>query len=220
MTHLESRSPPATRSSATTPNSMRSSPPPSGPSSKKLSLKRTNKVASFVPKCVSNSSISPKARRSFVGKELGQITKAGLSLAALSEYYLHETLEKADTWRLRYGELDGVPLESWPADAVTYPLKDVSTTQRVYDAQELIVRATTWGASGLPDERRQCMADFSTHLISSWGVRTDGAFVADLKSRLTAQVNTAQSAACEDRHAQSAKLQDAQEHEGDPRPRE
>lgn len=57
------------------------------------------------------------------------------SLAILEARYLGidrtEEKESPDAWRLRYGELDGVPLAEWPAEAVAYPKRDAHGTWRV-----------------------------------------------------------------------------------------
>ena len=63
------------------------------------------------------------------------------SLADLSSLYLGETLQKEDTWRLRYGELKGVPLRKWPDAAKEYAIKDAVTTYRVANA---IVESAKW----------------------------------------------------------------------------
>lgn len=58
------------------------------------------------------------------------------SLAACVERYFGEVLEKEDTWRLRYGELVGVPLEEWPEDATLYALNDATSVYRLYHEQD------------------------------------------------------------------------------------
>ncbi len=62
------------------------------------------------------------ARGIFQGARKGMYT-----LARLSELYLSESLPKEDTYRLRYGELKGIPLEQWPAEAIEYPVRDATT---------------------------------------------------------------------------------------------
>lgn len=52
------------------------------------------------------------------------------SLDALTQRFLKVKLDK-DTWRLRYAELDGVPFEEWPPEAIEYPKQDVETTARL-----------------------------------------------------------------------------------------
>lgn len=69
-----------------------------------------------------------------------------------------------DIWRLRYSELDGVPLKDWPQEALDYALSDAEWTRAVYLDQ---------GTGALVDELPQIRADLSLHLMSCHGVRTD-----------------------------------------------
>lgn len=69
-------------------------------------------------------------RRRFVG---------GVSLADCVLRYFKEDISAGkkgpDVWRLRYGELDGVPLEQWPQDAVDYAISDSIWAYKVADMQ-------------------------------------------------------------------------------------
>lgn len=73
----------------------------------------------------------------------------------------------ADAWRTRYHELDGVPLDSWPNDAVSYPLDDASDTLRAYWAQFFEQNDT------LCDEYRQTRKAFGLRLAEAHGLRTE-----------------------------------------------
>ncbi len=73
----------------------------------------------------------------------GKVRPAEHSLAALVDYWLDEHLAKTDTYRLRYAELDGVPLEQWPQEARDYALKDAVKTFEVYRAQEMDINRVT-----------------------------------------------------------------------------
>ncbi len=57
--------------------------------------------------------------------------KGMYGLARLSELYLSEYLPKEDTYRLRYGELKGIPIEQWPQEAIDYAVRDASVALRV-----------------------------------------------------------------------------------------
>lgn len=61
------------------------------------------------------------------------------SLAALVMNYfkldISETKKDPDAWRLRYAELDGVPLEKWPKAAVNYAIDDSIYALKVYHKQ-------------------------------------------------------------------------------------
>jgi DNA polymerase-1 len=78
----------------------------------------------------------------------------------------------ADIWRLRYNELDGVPLSQWPEEAVDYAMNDAGFTWEVYEDQEREV-----APEGIPGEAGQTQAAWAFHLMSCWGVRTEPAAV-------------------------------------------
>ncbi len=105
----------------------------------------------------------------------------GYSLATLVRHYkgLDRTADKEGekSWRLRYAELDGVPLEQWPKEAVQYAENDAMDTWDVYHQQR-----RTYGI--MPSETEQYRAAWALHLMSCQGIRTDGAKVAALKERL------------------------------------
>lgn len=100
---------------------------------------------------------------------------SAFSLAGLARDLLGRTLDK-DTWRLRYAELRDVPIEQWPDGAKQYAQEDARTTYDVYQAQGT--------APTLADEFHQARAAFSLHLMSMWGLRTNGEWVARLKEWL------------------------------------
>lgn len=56
------------------------------------------------------------------------------SLATLTAQYCNVTMDK-DTWRLRYSELDGVPIHEWPEGAQRYAIDDAVYTLEVYNRQ-------------------------------------------------------------------------------------
>lgn len=93
-----------------------------------------------------------------------------------------------DAWRLRYAELDGVPLDQWPAEAREYPIRDVVQTYQMWCAQASdthsgVVDAVT---GMVTDEQQQAAADFALKLMSAWGVRTNRAKVDALAQLLEA----------------------------------
>lgn len=94
---------------------------------------------------------------------------------------------KLEPWRLRYSMLDGVPIEDWPEPAKSYALEDSVDALEVYNCQAHY--ATQEGSSDgcPPDEARQEMAAWVLRLMAGWGVRTDGAAVAQVKSVLQAE---------------------------------
>jgi hypothetical protein len=98
------------------------------------------------------------------------VSRATYGLDDLVKLYFNEHLEKVDTWRLRYSELDGVPIEEWPADAKTYAIGDAVQALRVREAQEREIKEL-WGE--LPNQAEQQRAAWALHLMSMWGVRAD-----------------------------------------------
>lgn len=82
----------------------------------------------------------------------------------------------ADSWRLRYAELDGLPVSEYPEDAVRYALADLAVAD-VYDAQE-------HHAPLLQDQYRQARAGFWLALTSAWGMRVDPVTVGKFRAKL------------------------------------
>lgn len=112
----------------------------------------------------------------------------GYSLAELELHHLgiDRSAEKEgdNIWRLRYAELDGVPLERWPQEASQYALSDAAGTLKVYKAQE--------AACPLDGELEIARSNWALHLMSCHGIYTDAAKVASLKERcLKARVKDA-----------------------------
>ena len=68
------------------------------------------------------------------GRSEKQIHK--LSLAGLVEHYFNEDISEdkknPDAWRLRYSELDGVPKDKWPEEAVNYAIMDSVWAYKIY----------------------------------------------------------------------------------------
>jgi hypothetical protein len=111
------------------------------------------------------------------------------SLASLVERFLGERVEGKfgpDIWRLRYHELDEVPVDRWPQAAFDYARNDVDLTSRVWSALERYGHAS--GFDAFPDEPDQVRAAWGLHLASCWGIRTDAPAVDALEARLKASV--------------------------------
>ena len=112
----------------------------------------------------------------------GQPTKFGLADAVNRHLGMEvEGKDGDDIWRLRYHELDGVPLSEWPPAARDYALGDAEYPLMVALAQAPIgspimsdeLDPVTTANGGVVDEGRQCRAFLSLHLQAAWGVRTD-----------------------------------------------
>lgn len=110
--------------------------------------------------------------------------KQTYSLASLVEKNFGRIVEKKETYRLRYNELDGVPLESWPHEAKDYALLDAVEALNLYERQE---ERTKNGA--IADEDNQQRAGFWLHLCSVYGLRTDGEKVRALRNELQKEVD-------------------------------
>jgi hypothetical protein len=111
----------------------------------------------------------------------GEWVKAGYSLAGLAGHYLGKDrfAEKTDpnAWRLRYAELEEVPLTEWPVEATHYAKEDAEDTLAIFLKQGGVEGA-------LPTEQEQVRAAWALHLISVWGIRTDAASVDALETVL------------------------------------
>lgn len=86
-----------------------------------------------------------------------------------------------DPWRLRYSELDGVPLNEWPPAALDYAIEDATWARLVYLEQ---AKPSTLAAGPyvLPtgqvvNEVEQTCAAWALHLMACHGVYTEGPMV-------------------------------------------
>jgi DNA polymerase I-like protein with 3'-5' exonuclease and polymerase domains len=97
----------------------------------------------------------------------------------VSRWIERDDAKRNDTWRLRYHELENVPMADWPAEARQYPVDDAVNTLEVAEAQ-------LPKAENLHDLPAQCRAAFAEHLAAMWGLRTDPARVEKLALELGA----------------------------------
>lgn len=114
---------------------------------------------------------------------LGQYKKQFYSLQRLIFKHGHgkKRSKGDDTWRLRYNELDGIPIEQWPDDARSYAMEDAVDTLTIRNSQQRMVMP-----EGIPRENSQVRAHWALHLQSLWGVRTDPESVSKLRAQLQA----------------------------------
>lgn len=85
------------------------------------------------------------------------------------------TLEgNPDAWRLRYSELDGVPLDQWPLEAKEYACDDAVWTIKVFKDQP----------NDIVNADMQTLAAFWLYLLGVYGVRTDPEMVVTLEKNL------------------------------------
>lgn len=95
---------------------------------------------------------------------------------------LSEFKDNPDGWRLRYAELENVPVAQWPPEAVQYAKDDITHLRDLFfhqhqhpcapDFHAFYVRDLVHG-DGIVDEANQARGDFALALLSNNGVITD-----------------------------------------------
>lgn len=80
-----------------------------------------------------------------------------------------------DSWRLRYSELDGVPVDQWPEEALRYALDDVYWTHKL---------ALRYGHPA--DLKNKTCAQFALYLTTVEGIHVDAEVVERLRSEFSA----------------------------------
>lgn len=94
-----------------------------------------------------------------------------------------------DTWRLRYAELDGKPIATWPEEAKQYSQDDARNT---FDVAKVQYEGSQFKNVGflerhdLSHQEIHARAAWAMHLASMWGIRTDLVSVKDLSERIEA----------------------------------
>lgn len=119
-----------------------------------------------------------------VEDDLGEVARRpiGYSLADIAKRRVGMDLNKGkDSWRLRYNELHGVPLDQWPKEAKEYATDDASATLRVYESQSRKPDDEEYLAKVEADQVR---AAFALHALGSRGLRVDLEAVETLEARL------------------------------------
>lgn len=87
-----------------------------------------------------------------------------------------DNAKEHDDWRLRYAELDGLPIEEWPEPARVYPIDDTRNALEVALVQ--MRRSDDPSiAHNNHDVAAQCRAAWAMHLGAMWGFRVDQAAV-------------------------------------------
>lgn len=102
-------------------------------------------------------------------KLIDNVSKKGLkshSLAFLVNHYfdidLSDVKNNPDAWRLRYRELDGLPVEDWPKEAIDYAINDSVYTVDLYNKQQAL-------NSNL-EQKEHVKASVTLNLIASRGI--------------------------------------------------
>ena len=86
-----------------------------------------------------------------------------------------------DAWRMRYGELYGVPFDRWPQEAIDYPLSDAEWTWKCWHEQE------TKAGGRIRCDALMAEAAFVLSIMESRGMRTDPLRVDALERRWRAE---------------------------------
>ena len=129
--------------------------------------------------------------------------KTGFSLAYLVHLYMGQDIseDKKDptSWRLRYSELDGVPINRWPEKAVDYAMDDAYYCLFVYHQQGrergLPEGVLVDDTGTVTNEIEQTAASFALHLMACHGVHTDPRAVSKFETNVTSLAKQADTAA-------------------------
>jgi DNA polymerase-1 len=97
------------------------------------------------------------------------------NLGDLSRWYLKVDLDKTeDSWRLRYAELEGLPVSAYPYEAKKYAILDAECTARLFMRQERENHSPYFvGLSPLKDEFNQVRASIWLTAVSNAGLPVD-----------------------------------------------
>lgn len=101
------------------------------------------------------------------------------SLATCVQQWLGRDDAKAnDAYRQRYAELDGLPMEQWPQEAIDYPQDDALNTWLV--GKEISLRAQNLG-----DQPNQVWTAFCLHMGAVHGIKANPLKVAKLEHEIS-----------------------------------
>ncbi len=89
-------------------------------------------------------------------------------------------------WRLRYSELDGVPLDRWPSEALAYAIGDSTWGRKIWEVQEGNRRPAGFGS--MNSEALQVYADLGLRLYSATGFRLDQSRVVKVEAVIDQQL--------------------------------
>lgn len=87
-----------------------------------------------------------------------------------------------DAWRLRYGELEGVPVDEWPAEALRYAREDPVGALLLHE--RIVLEANDEGWRSIKTEAFQAAASFALFLGTAWGMEVDPERVERLAEKL------------------------------------
>jgi DNA polymerase I len=117
--------------------------------------------------------------------------RPSFSLAALVEHHLGETMtgkSGPDVWRLRYRELEGVPVEQYPEAASEYARMDAVYTYRVWRKQMALQEAEADRLTTMGCFQAIVASEWALQLMTAWGVRTDPKAIEQLEASLRTHI--------------------------------
>ena len=127
-----------------------------------------------------------------IDPETGEFRRSAYSLEALAKRHLGIQLSKSDdSWRLRYSELDGTPIDKWPEDAKRYAMQDAMATLLVFEHQNKTKSDVVLNEQYVNNESAQLRAHWALHLQSIYGIRTDSEAVRNLRVQVETDVQSA-----------------------------
>jgi hypothetical protein len=114
----------------------------------------------------------------------GEFKKQNFHLFNMVQRYKGYSIESKkkgeNIWRLRYNELDGVPIEEYPPDAASYAIEDSVETLDIWDAQN----EKELQGDEIPGLVSQMQAAWALYLTGTWGFRTEPEAVREFKKSL------------------------------------
>jgi DNA polymerase I-like protein with 3'-5' exonuclease and polymerase domains len=123
----------------------------------------------------------------------GKPQRVDYSLAALGMNYLgidrSDEKEGEDIWRLRYGELAGVPISEYPQEAYQYAVDDAIETLMVWEAQEQRIGNVTAGPGSCNTHEFQTAVDYALRRMTMNGVRVDEQYRQELMDELDEEMS-------------------------------
>jgi DNA polymerase-1 len=110
--------------------------------------------------------------------------------------------EDPEGWRLRFAELDGVPVNKWPAAASKYALADADATRQLAVRQMAVCESTvkawtvwdgkpvlrSWRKVNTREAHNQFRYAYALHLMACTGVGVDADRVSQLAEDVTGQI--------------------------------
>jgi len=130
-----------------------------------------------------------KCREKLLAIAKGTVNKGSkFSLAMIMKKRFGITLEK-DEWRLRYSELENIPLNDWPKGAINYSINDSVSCRKI--AIEQMTDAEDFDYEMFETEAaRQSCYSFALQLTSCRGIQIDKIRINNLVHKMMPQLNT------------------------------